>query len=305
LFSDWVVANYLKDNTILDGRYDYSNYPDGPQMVATQTLYDCANASVSGDVHQFGTDYIDLSCSGNYEITFTGQPVVEVLPLAADDHGKFWWSNRGDSSDITLSRTFDFTNVSAPIQMSYETWYDIETDYDYLYLMASVDGGKWEILQTPSCTLTNPTGNSYGCAYNGQSEGWITETVGLSEFAGHQVELRFDYVTDGAVTGEGLTLDNISIPAINYKADLEENDGGWTPEGFALIENIVPQPFLLSLINTSDSTAPVRSFQVAAGDTLTIDFNGDPQQGKIAIVVSGSNRFTRQVADYSITVKQK
>jgi len=305
LFSDWVIANYLKDNTILDGRYDYSNYPDGPKMAATQTLYDCANASVRSDVHQFGTDYIDLSCLGDFEMTFNGQAVVDVLPLTGEPYGKFWWSNRGDSSDITLSRLFDFTMVSSPIQMTYETWYDIETDYDYLYLMASVDDGKWQILQTPSCTLSNPTGNSYGCAYNGQSDGWIAETVDLSEFAGHQVELRFDYVTDGAVTGEGLTLDNISIPVINYQADFEENDGGWIPEGFALIENLVPQPFLISLINTSDSSTPVRSFQVKAGETLTIDFNANPQQGKIVIVVSGSNRFTRQVADYSITIKQK
>ena len=168
-FSDWVVANYLKDNTILDGRFDYANYSDGPKMTATQTLYDCANAVYSGDVHQYGTDYIELNCSGDLEISFTGQEVVGVLPLPADDHGKFWWSNRGDSSEIMLSRNFDFQSVSAPIQMTFDTWYDIETDYDYLYLLASVDGGNWQILDTPSCTLNNPTGNSYGCAYNGQS----------------------------------------------------------------------------------------------------------------------------------------
>lgn len=305
LFSDWVVANYLKDNTILDGRFDYSNYPDGPQMVATQTIYDCENANVESDVRQFGTDYIELSCSGELEITFNGQPVVEVLPLPGEDHGKFWWSNRGDSSDITLSRTFDFTSVNGPITMTYDTWYDIETDYDYIYLMASIDGGNWQILETPSCTFSNPTGNSYGCAYNGQSDGWISESVDLSAFAGHQVELRFDYVTDGAVTGEGLTLDNIIIPEVKYQANFEENDGGWIPAGFALIENLVPQPFLVSLINTSDASAPVQSFPVEAGGTLTIVSEVNAQQGEVVIVVSGSNRFTRQTADYSITITQK
>jgi hypothetical protein len=53
LFSDWVAANYLKDKTIADGRYDYNNYQDGPKMGATQTLYSCSDATINSDVHQY------------------------------------------------------------------------------------------------------------------------------------------------------------------------------------------------------------------------------------------------------------
>ena len=270
LFADWAITNYLQDNSVLDGRYDYSNYPSAPKMDSTDTIYDCSNASLQADVSQFGTDYIALDCSGNYEITFTGQPVVGVLPLPAEAHGKFWWSNRGDSSDILLSHEFDFTNVSAPIILTYDTWYDIETDYDYLYLMASAQEGEWKIVETPSCSFLDPTGNNYGCGYNGQSDGWITESVDLSDYAGKVVELRFDYVTDGAVTGEGFALDNISIPQINYNTNLDEDDGGWAADGFAWIENLLPQTYLVSLINTSDSSDPIQKFVVAAGESLTI-----------------------------------
>ncbi len=305
IFSDWVVTNYLKDNSILDGRYDYSNYSDAPQMGATSTLYECNNDTVEGDVSQYGTDYIEMSCSGDFEITFQGQAVVEVLPLPSDEHGKFWWSNRGDSSNIVLKKEFDFTATQSPILMTFDTWYDIETDYDYLYLMASVEGGAWQIVDTPSCTLSNPSGNSYGCAYNGQSDGWITETVDLSVFAGKKIELSFDYVTDGAVTGDGFTLDNVTIPALNYQADFEETSDGWVPAGFALIENILPQTFLISLINTGDSAMPVTNYVVDAGGRLVIDFSGDSSAGKLALVISGSNRFTRQAADYSFVIKEK
>jgi hypothetical protein len=305
LFSDWAVANYLKDSSVLDGRYDYHNYTDGPQMSPTETLYDCGNASVNGDVHQYGTDYIELSCDGSFEVTFSGRSVVDVLPLPSEDHGKFWWSNRGDSSEITLSREFDFTAVSAPILMTYDTWYEIETDYDYLYLLASVDGGNWQIVDTPSCTLSNPAGNSYGCAYNGMSDGWITETVDLSQFAGHKVTLMFDYVTDGAVTEDGFALDNLSIPAVDYVESFDENDGGWDPAGFVWIENLVPQTFLVSLVNTANVDEPVSSFTVEAGETLKFSFNGDSSAGELAIVISGSNRFTRQTAQYTLQIKQK
>lgn len=302
LFADWVITNYLQDNSVLDGRYEYSNYSTAPKMDSTESIYDCSNASMQADVHQFGTDYIALDCSGNYEITFTGQPVIGVLPLPAEEHGKFWWSNRGDSSDILLYREFDFTNVTAPIILTYDTWYDIETDYDYLYLMASAQEGEWEIVDTPSCSFSDPTGNNYGCGYNGQSDGWITESVDLSEYAGKIVQIRFDYVTDGAVTGEGLALDNISIPRINYTTTLDDDDGGWIADGFAWIENLLPQTYLVSLINTSDTSNPIQKFYVAAGETLTIQFTGKPTQAETVLVVSGSNRFTRQKAQYSITI---
>jgi len=305
LFSDWVAANYLKDDSIGDGRYDYSNYTNGPKMNATQTLYDCANAAINGDVHQYGTDYISLSCSGNYQITFSGQPVVDIMPLPVGDHGKFWWSNRGDSSDIVLSREFDFSSVTGPILMSYDTWYDIETDYDYLYLMASVDGGPWRILETPSCTWSNPTKNSYGCAYNGQTGDWITETVDLSHFAGKKVTLIFDYVTDEAVTGDGLALDNVVVPVVNYHADFETDTGGWIPQGFLLVENVLPQTFLVSLINTNDPNSPVTNYSVNAGESLVLNVAIDSSKGNTVLAVSGSNRFTRQTASYSVVVNQK
>ena len=69
-----------------------------------------------------------------------------------------FWSNKGDESNMTLTREFDFTDVSGPIEFSYSTWYDIEEDWDYLYLEVSEDGQNWTILETPSGTDTNPTG---------------------------------------------------------------------------------------------------------------------------------------------------
>ena len=39
--------------------------------------------------------------------------------------------------------------------------------------------------------------------------------------------MRFEYVTDAAVNGEGLLLDDVSMPQINYSSDFESDDGGW------------------------------------------------------------------------------
>ena len=144
--------------------------------------------------------------------------------------------------------------------MTYWTWYDLEKDYDYVYLDASEDGQNWTILNTPACSDKNLSGNNYGCGYNGTSQDWVQQKVDLSQFAGKKVQLRFEYVTDGAVNGEGLLLDDFSIPAINYAADFEKDDGGWQANGFVRIQNSLPQTFSLALIeqgntNNVDSVA--------------------------------------------------
>jgi immune inhibitor A len=41
---------------------------------------------------------------------------------------------------------------------------------------------------------------------------WINEMVDLSQYAGQNLTLRFEYVTDSNVTGEGFLLDDLSIP---------------------------------------------------------------------------------------------
>jgi bacillopeptidase F (M6 metalloprotease family) len=69
------------------------------------------------------------------------------------------------------------------------TWYDLEEDYDYVYVEASLDGKQWQILTTPSGTPDDPTGNSFGWGYNGVSGGWIQESVDLSQFAGQKVHI--------------------------------------------------------------------------------------------------------------------
>ena len=154
---------------------------------------------------------------------------------------------------MLLTREIDLTAVSGPVEFSYWTWYDIEEGWDYLYLEASVDGKTWKIIDTPACSNEDKSGNAYGCGYTGKSGGgseakWIHETVHLSGYAGKKVQLRFEYVTDAALNGEGLLLDDLAIEAANYTEDFEAGDGGWESAGFARIENILPQTFRLALV---------------------------------------------------------
>jgi hypothetical protein len=201
---------------------------------------------------------------------------------------------------MTLDQTFNFSSVKGSVNIDYWTWYDLEKDYDYTYLEASQNGQDWQILTTSSCTKDNPSGNSYGCGYNGTSNGWREEKVDLSKFAGSKVTLRFEYITDPGVNGEGLLVDDISIPAINYRTDFEKDDGGWKSAGFVRIQNSLPQNFLLSLIQEG-SKETVKKLQLNNDNTLSLPLKLDSDA---ILVVSGSTRFTRQPASYRLSVER-
>jgi hypothetical protein len=64
VFMDWVVASYLQDDSIGDGRFTYSNYPAAPQPSDTETIEDCPMGDLTRDVRQYGVDYIRITCPG-------------------------------------------------------------------------------------------------------------------------------------------------------------------------------------------------------------------------------------------------
>ena len=304
-FVDWVVANYLGDDRVSDGRYAYKLYSGAPQASATETVSNCPSTLDGRTVKQYGTDYIKISCKGDFTLRFEGATQTRLLPASADAYSGLYafWSNKGDESNMTLTREFDFSDVSGPLEISYQTWYDLEEDYDYLYLVASTDNGEtWQIVLTPSGTAEDPSGNSYGWGYNGTTNAWIQETVDLSQFAGQKVLLRFEYVTDAAVNGEGLLLDDISIPAIDYFSDFESDDGGWQVAGFARVQNLLPQTFRLALIYKG-KTIRIENIILPADQAIEIPLSIGGDVDEIILTVSGTTRFTREVGAYSVEIR--
>lgn len=300
VFMDWAATLYLDDGSVGDGRYTYHNYSDAPRYTPDDFISSCPQAT-SGTVNQYGIDYITINCTGDYTLNFSGSTVTGLLPRDAYSGDYAFWSNKGNESDITLTREFDFTNASGPITLSYQTWFDIEKDWDYLYLEASTDGENWEILTTPSGTDSDPSGQSYGWAYTGQTGDWIQEEIDLSQFAGQKVQIRFEYITDALVNGEGFLLDDIRVEAINYTSDFEADEGGWEAVGFARVQNTLPQIYRLSLILKGDTTT-VTSIELNSDNTVDIPLS--LQRGDEAIlIVTGTTRFTSIPAPYQIEIE--
>jgi immune inhibitor A len=300
VFMDWAAASYLQDPEVGDGRYTYLSYDNPPEFGPTETISRCPTEVMTRDVRQYGSDYIRITCQGAFTLNFEGSVTVRVVPSQAYSGNYFYWSNKGDESNMSLTRSFDFSQHSGPLTLSYRTWYDIEQDYDYLYLLASVDGETWQIMETPSGRDENPSGNSYGWAYNGRSTNgtdWIQEQVDLSAFAGQEVLIRFEYITDAAVNGEGFLLDDVEIPELGYFTDFEADDGGWEADGFVRIQNMLPQVFQLALIKVGSETT-VETFVTGPEAAIEIPFEIGGDVREVIIAVSGATRFTREPAAY-------
>jgi hypothetical protein len=300
VFIDWAVANFLQDGSVGDGRYVYHNYPNAPKTSASQEISSCpTQAKKYYIVHQYGVDLIHFRCSGKYTLRFEGATETGLLPVDAYSGKYAFWSNEGNESDMTLTREFDFRAASGPLTLKYRTWYDLEKYCDFAYLEVSSDAGKtWKIIKTPAGTDRNPSGSSYGWGYTGKTDGWIQESVDLSQFKGQKVLIRFEYVTDPSFFGAGLLLDDISVPEINYATDFEADNGGWEAAGFARVGNLLPQTFRLALIDQNGITSVQN---ITLGPDQTTEITTDLTNA--TLVVTGTTRFTSAAAVYSITVR--
>jgi len=301
VFTDWIVTNYLQDPTVEQSRYTYRSYSPYDVSVS-DSISECPD-QITSDVSQFGVDYIEIDCPGTHTLSFKGGAVANILPFEAPPSGDyFFWSNLGDESDMYLAQTFDLTEVNGEAVLSFKTWYDLEEDYDYVFISASTDGKHWQILDSLTCTTENPSGNSYGCGWNGSSGDWIEERVDLSAFAGTEVTLRFDYVTDAAVNGIGMAMDDFRLDAIGYASDLEQDAGGWEGAGFVRLMNALPQTYSLSVISEGNQTSVENiSLEADNSTTFAVTIGGDVE--KIVLVVSGTTPFTREKAPYQVEVR--
>ena len=307
LFGDWIVANLLDNPGVDDGRYGYTEIdPPTPDVETTYRESDYP-VSESGTVHQQGADYVELRGEQPLVFRFTGSTQIGLVDTAAYSGRYFWWSNRGDDSDMMLTRAFDLSDVDEAT-LDFWTWYDLEEDWDYAYVQISTDDGEtWEILTTPSGTPTNPNGNSFGWAYTGMSGGgetpeWIQERVDLSSYTGQEILVRFEYITDDAVNRPGFVLDDIAIPEIGYFSDFEEDEDEWEPAGFIRHANVLPQRWLVQLILFGRETT-VQRLELSEDLTGEWVIPLDGRTDRAVVTVSGLAPVTTEMGSYGYEVE--
>lgn len=281
---DWAVANAL-DDVSLSNRYGYVNLdlnaPLLEQRVRQRPYEDVR------DIGQFGVHYIDLDLSGPATITFAGDILTELANIRPSSGAYVWLAPPSSDTNATLTRAFDLTGQSSAT-LEFNTWYDLEQDYDFAYVTVSVDEGQsWNVLY-PERALAG----DYGPGLNGRSAddldaagGWVRESVALDPFVGRSVLVRFHLLTDFEDLGQGFAIDDISIPQLNYFTDVESGDDGWQAEGFVRAGLQLPQQWEVRLIRNS---APVEVITLPLNELnqarLPVDLG--PEGGTLVVVAT-------------------
>lgn len=252
LFADWVVANYLASHGQGSGHYNYQSIvlPEPIEPYGIRAGHKMLTA-----VNQYAADYLRIEGDEPLTLNFTGTQQTVLMDTAPYSGRYFWTTLPGDASNMYLTRPFDLTAVDGlTATLNFWSWYDIELGWDYAYIAVSADDGvTWTQLSTIATSEANPHGNNLGMGLTGTSGSteppeWRQQSADLSPYIGQKILLRFEYVTDDALYEQGLALDDITIPELGYRDDVEAGDGGWSAVGFARHTNELPQSFIVQMI---------------------------------------------------------
>lgn len=304
----WYLANYVEDPTIGQGQYGYPTIQlPGVTPQHTISSYPTSEADT---VHQYAAEYYGVQPqgkSGALTVTLQGAPTVRIIgndPLGSTQE---WWSNRYDNMDSTLTHSFDLTSLQGQqVTLKFSAWFDLEPQYDYVFVEASTDGQNWVTLKGNYTTTSNPNGANWGNGYTGESGGgttptWVQEQMNLTPFAGKKIQLRFEEVTDDAVNYQGFALDQVSIPQLHF-SDAVTSDNGWISNGFIRSNNLLPDHFSVQALVYQGSTFTLQTMTIdlATGQgTLRIP-NFGSQVSRVVLVVSAYAPETTLLAHYQV-----
>lgn len=265
--TDWAVANYL-DSQGGFGPYAYDRVDLQPPALSTRARR--LPFSTLNELEQMAVDYVDLDLVGSVHITFVGDTVASLTDGPPPSGELFWYAAPDNSSQATLTAAFDVP-AAAGAELTFDTWYDLESNWDYAYLSVSADGGiTWQVLPG-KVTVTG----QFGPAWNGRStetpgnqEGWISETVSLAAFAGQSILLRFDLLSDFEGPSRGLAVANAQIA----NPSAAPQPLVWQAMGFTETSWLLPQEWGVRLIREGEEVEVMR---------LTPDASGMAQLGVV------------------------
>ncbi|MEU0223965.1 immune inhibitor A domain-containing protein [Streptomyces sp. NPDC006284] len=198
--------------------------------------YDTAKAGVSS-WHKLGVAEYNTKHKQGLVVELPKKAVTTEIVTPAEGATQ-WWSGSGDNLKNTLSRSVDLTG-KAKAELTFDGWYDIEANYDYLYTEVSTDdGANWTAVDGTVDGQPVPRDAADKPALHGTLDGHKKFAYSLDAYAGQKVDVRFRYQTDGGVAQKGFTADAITVTADGqalFTDNAETADAAWTATGFSRV----------------------------------------------------------------------
>jgi hypothetical protein len=230
------------------------------------------SADNQGHLYSFLTTSSILEAS-DYPQFASSQAIRLAGPPAFDPPtGSYYaYSQQASSAYKRLTRTVDLTGKSSG-SLSFKVSYDTEPNFDYVFVEAhTVGADDWTTLPDANGHTSQDTGagcpdddpfwlnenpflrhyitrsgstGAFECSPTGTTGSWHAATgnsagfqdwnVDLTAYAGKQVEVSITHVTDPAVLGLGVFVDDTKVTADGAtvaETSFESDLGGWTVPG--------------------------------------------------------------------------
>jgi hypothetical protein len=169
-----------------------------------------------------------------------------AVPIWQGDH--YWWGGKKDLANamMTTKNPIAIPTGAGAKTLSFDLVYDIEDEWDFLWIQASKDGTNWDTLTNGNTQCVHDpgwVGGEYGfpddlCGaglggFYGYNANWPDpelQEFDLSAYAGKSIWLRFWFMTDWATTYTGVFVDNVKVVAKGatlFADDAEAGDDNW------------------------------------------------------------------------------
>jgi len=248
LYQNFITALALDTDKVGNGVYDFDSIDlrdlavdnEGTKRGITVN-YEKAVAYDKEGVPAWGGDFKVLDFKDKIRsisfdgVDFLSTPWESVAdPLGTDN--QVLWGNEGDEADNALIFEADLSNVEKAT-LEFDNFIDIEEQWDFGVVQASIDGGKTWVSLANENTRSDVVEEGYPKikenvpGFTGYYEDWQKETFDLTEYAGQKILISFRYLTDWGYNDTGWYIDNIKIPEIGFV-----NDGSSTDEFKSMAE---------------------------------------------------------------------
>jgi hypothetical protein len=304
LWLDWLAALAIHNHPNAPQFYQFGKA--GLNTVTAERL-NTLPTKLESTVNQYAADYYQLPAGKSLIINFEGSTAVSLLPVSPVSGEGMWLAQRGGASNPRLTRTVDLGELTAAT-LSYAAYVDLEQGFDFAYVSVSEDDGRtWQPLTASQMQGLNPQDNPAQEAlaerfYTGRAQHWFQESIDLSPFAGQEIQLRFEVVTNPAVTFSGFALDNIAIPEIGFYDDAETAVAGWEAEGFVRATAAIPQQWHLQLITFPNDIPQVVDLPLNVDQTTSVALETAATEKPPILIIAASAPQTLLPAGYRLSV---
>ncbi len=196
-------TEFLDTNVINGTRYSYhisniSQLPGNGSVTSNQvTVVPMPPASLPFfDDFESGGLYWAMEDTWGLESLVYYSPTTALTQSPAGEYP-------ADMNASSTLRALDFTGATTA-QISFWTRYDLEKDYDFMYLEVSANGTDWNEI----------------ASFNGDQDNWVEQTYALDDYVNESnVIIRFHFISDAFTQAGGMYIDDLGVSVTGVGID--------------------------------------------------------------------------------------